>query len=176
MKVSHHAAVAIVLALILCAVPASYVAGFRYVNTPSVPMGLYKTRPAPKPIQRGEYVCLLASGAHAPNVLRGAVASGLLPTEWKVQSLMKRVAGVWGDVVTYENRVGVLVNGIAIRDSVRLPKDSYGNALPSPRFPVVLEPGQVWLASEHARGFDSRYFGPVEVAALGCVGEPAWTF
>lgn len=161
----------------LGSVPGAYFTGFRIVDSESVPMGVYSTRPAERSaLVVGAYVCLPATGESAPRALRAAVASGLVPQAWKHEPLLKRIAAVGGDVVTYVEGQGLRVNGKPQTNSLPLPADSYGNALPRPTWPVTLDNDEVWLTSEHARGFDSRYFGPVNTTALTCVGEPVWTF
>jgi conjugative transfer signal peptidase TraF len=160
----------------LSSVPGAYFGGLRIVNSESVPMGVYATEDVTTSrVARGAYACLPATSPLAPNALRSAVWSGLVPQSWKREPLLKRVVAVAGDRLTYKRGVGVLVNGEVLADSVALELDSYGNPLPHANYPVVLGQGEVWLSSEHARGFDSRYFGPVRVAALSCVGEPVWT-
>ena len=160
----------------LSLVPSAHYAGVRIVTTPSVPMGLYATRALGEDEVPGvgAYVCLPPLSSEGPRALRQAFADGLLPSAWRTRPLLKRVSATAGDVVTY-SEAGVLVNGRALPSSVALRVDRQGNALPAPLYPQQLGPSEVWLASEHPRGFDSRYFGPVRVEALTCVGEPLWT-
>ena len=149
--------------------------GLRFVLTPSVPLGLYKTRPYQgQSLSVGQYVCVQTRGANAPEGLRRAFADGTLPADWRNRDLLKRVVAGAGSVVEYANDA-VTVDGAALPSSRHLDKDRDGRALPTPPYPVVLGEAQVWVSSEHPRGFDSRYFGPVEKSAISCVGDLLWT-
>lgn len=155
----------------------AYAAGLRVVVTPSVPEGLYLARPRSTP-RVGEYACFEPGGLDAPAVLRLELASGHLPRFWYRSQLMKRVGAVRGDTVSVVRRHDgdhVAVNGTVLPSSRVHARDGVGHALPRARLPVTLEAGEVWLTSQHSRGYDSRYFGPVRVAALRCAARPLWT-
>lgn len=152
-----------------------YLSGMRIVMTPSVPMGLYSTR-ALSPdvaVRVGDYVCLPPVGEASPMSLREAFRMAILPDEWRWRPFLKRVAAVEGDLVSYDG--GVRVNGRLLPASQAVEHDRHGRPLPHPTYPRRLAHGEVWLTSEHPRGFDSRYFGPVQRRALTCVGGPLWT-
>lgn len=156
---------------------AAFAAGLRVVLTPSVPEGLYLARPLTAP-RVGEYVCFEPGGHDAPAPLRMALAVGHLPRFWYRSQLMKRVAAVAGAVVSHvalEDGDHVAVDGAVLPHSVVHARDGFGHRLPRPRLPLTLEEGEVWLSSDHSRGYDSRYFGPVRVAALRCSARPLWT-
>jgi type IV secretory pathway protease TraF len=68
----------------------------------------------------------------------------------------------------------VLINGALLPASVARQGD--GPIQPYADLPRELASGELWLASLHEEGFDSRYFGPVQRAALSCVAEPVWTW
>jgi conjugative transfer signal peptidase TraF len=145
-----------------------------FCDTPSVPRGFYALyRPNARPA-RDSYACLLGTRREAPEALRRAIATGLTPSYFRYRPLLKQVAGLPGDRITYVNDL-VHVNGRALPDSTALSEDSLGQKLPSPTYPITLQKGEVWLAAI-GRGFDSRYFGPVRVDALSCTGRPLWTF
>ena len=76
--------------------------------------------------------------------------------------LIKRVAAIPGDVVQVES-IGVRVNGMPWPDSAPLDRDARkGDALtPYPFGTYRVAAGQLWVMSDHPRGIDSRYFGPV---------------
>ena len=63
---------------------------------------------------------------------------------------------------------GLLVNGHPVAASRPLGQDSAGRPLPHAPFGSRrLAPGEVWLfAPYHPRSYDSRYFGPVALAAV----------
>lgn len=148
--------------------------GLMFIYTPSVPLGFYRRHALSSDARVGEYVCVDAVNAYAPAELRLRVRDGRLPATWTHEPLVKRVVGVAGATVTAD-RAGVHVDGVRVPRSVAHVRDGLGHALPSPSYPVRLEPDEVWLASTHSEGFDSRYFGAVNRAALSCVAEALWT-
>ena len=81
--------------------------------------------------------------------------------------LLKQIAAVPGDTVRV-TEAGISVNGRPLPHTAPLASDSQGRPLPHvPPGIYQVEPGTVWLLSTYnARSFDSRYFGPVPVAAL----------
>jgi conjugative transfer signal peptidase TraF len=149
--------------------------GLRLVTSPSVPMGVYATEGVPPSRMRvGGYALLEPESPHAPSLLRDGVRAGEFPRTW-ADGLMKRVAAREGDVIALVDGA-LAVNGAPLSHSRLRETDSTGRALPRPAFPVVLRRGEVWLASEHDDGFDSRYFGPVDERATSAVGRPLWTW
>ena len=86
---------------------------------------------------------------------RGPCPDGSLP-------LIKRVAGVAGDVVTATD-AGVEINGRPLPHSRPLDLDSQGKTLPHLRGVFRLKAGEIWAAGEHENSFDSRYYGPVKL-------------
>lgn len=140
--------------------------GLRFNSTSSMPLGFYRIATAP--VTRGAYVtaCLPASNPFV-TLIRGRLyehdgscPSGLTP-------LIKPVAAVAGDHVTLTTQA-VYVNGIELKGSATLPHDGVGRPLPAwPRGTYDVAPGTVWLVSTYSpRSLDSRYFGPVPVAAI----------
>jgi conjugative transfer signal peptidase TraF len=81
-----------------------------------------------------------------------------------------------GDTVTVTVS-GLRVNGIPVPNSRALATDHGGRRLP--RLPLrsqVVGPGTLWVVSAYARtSFDSRYFGPVVLAAVRSYLRPVWT-
>jgi conjugative transfer signal peptidase TraF len=152
--------------------------GVLIVHTPSIAEGVYLRRPLGDegPLKLGDVVCLDATSTFAPEVLRDGVAAGRFPAAWRTEPLVKHVAALGGDELGYELELGVVVNGKALPNSVRKVVDLEGKPLPSPPVPARVPAGQVWLASTHSDGFDSRYLGPIDQRALSCVAEPLWIF
>lgn len=153
-----------------------FVFGVQIVTTKSVPVGVYlRTSLERAGLRRGDYVCFEGWRDAAPALLREAAHRGAVPAAF-VQSdrLTKRVAALGGDRITYEDD-HVMVNGRPLAESTAL-RSSRGVALPQPSYPRLLAADEVWLSSEHARGFDSRYFGPVKRAALSCHAELLWAW
>jgi conjugative transfer signal peptidase TraF len=140
--------------------------GLRYNSTSSMPQGFYRITNTS--VSRGAYVtvCLPADNPFVPLMRNrlyehnGSCASGLTP-------LIKPVAAVAGDSITLTEHA-VYVNGAALGGSPTLARDGEGRPLPSwPRGTYRVAQGTVWLVSTYSRrSLDSRYFGPVPVAAI----------
>ncbi len=147
------------------AVTAANGVGWNLTN--SEPPGLWRTAGAALPATLGEYVaaCPLKSGVVALAAKRGYIAPGDCPTG--LMPLLKQIAAVPGDTVRV-TEAGISVNGRPLPHTAPLASDSQGRPLPHvPPGIYQVEPGTVWLLSTYnARSFDSRYFGPVPVAAL----------
>lgn len=79
--------------------------------------------------------------------------------------LVKDVGALPGDAITRQGSA-VYRNGVEIPLSTILAADSNGVELQCINYPVIVPEGHIWLSSRHARGYDSRYFGPVSVQQL----------
>ena len=143
-------------------------------TTDSMPIGLWLETSA-QLVRSGDVVllCLLDTPAERLGRSRGYIARGSCPTGGEV--LLKPVAATAGDDVEVTPS-GISVNGIAIRNSAQLSRDSLGRPLPAfPAGQYRVPFGELWLVSAHnARSFDSRYFGPVPVAAVRGTVRPLW--
>ena len=107
--------------------------------------------------EKGSVVSFCTPIPH-PALLRGTCPDSSMP-------LLKRVAGVAGDVVRTTD-AGTKINGVFIVNSRPLDLDSSGKALPHLRGEFRLKKGEIWAAGEHSNSFDSRYFGPVTITLL----------
>jgi conjugative transfer signal peptidase TraF len=132
--------------------------------TASLPRGLYAIDRGVGPA-RGDTVVFKVPVSVADLVL----ARRYLPDG---AQLLKRVVAVAGDDVCLDGRL-YAVDGQAIA-AVRA-EDSLGRPLPRYRFCGVVGSGEVYVATEAPRSFDSRYFGPVRVSDLTVV-KPLWTY
>lgn len=152
--------------------------GVLIVHTPSIAEGVYLRKPvgAERALKMRDVVCLDATSTFAPEVLREGIASGRFPAFWSAEPLVKHVAALGGTALAYDPDRGVVVDGEALSNSRRKAVDLEGKPLPSPAVPARVPAGQVWLASSHPDGFDSRYMGAVDVRALSCVAEALWVF
>jgi conjugative transfer signal peptidase TraF len=163
-----------VLGSALLVLVACWLAGLRLNLTGSLPLGLYRT--VPGPLGRGSLVlvCLPPRVAALARIRgyvpRGGVCpGGILPVG-------KPVLALSGDTITV-TAAGLRVNGVPIRNSLALATDHRGRPLPrlAPG-PQVVRPGTLWVVSTYARmSFDSRYFGPVALAAVRSYLRPVWT-
>lgn len=153
-----------------CVLGGSAASGLRWNLSPSLEPGLYRQSfGAP---ERGDVVlvCLPeAIGRWARG--RGYLGRGDCPGA--SAPLGKRIAAVAGDHVEVE-KPGVAVNGQWLEGTRRVGHDSLGRRVPLvPEGEAVLGPDEVWLHSgRRPRSFDSRVFGPLEVARIRAVLEP----
>jgi len=81
--------------------------------------------------------------------------------------LLKPIVAKAGDMVELSGR-GISVNGLLLRNTAPLSKDTKGRPLERWHFGrYAVTPGTFWVASSyHSRSFDSRYFGPVYTTAI----------
>lgn len=153
-------------------------AGFRIQHTASLPKGIYRVVRSAEPAEllRPGVIglwCLplrTARWAATRGYLRpGRCASGIEP-------LAKVVLATGGDTVDFDAR-GVSVGGRRVANTQPLSRDGMGRSLPPTSFGRhVLRPGDAWAWSPFTRrSFDSRYLGPLPVAALQGIVRPVWT-
>ncbi len=127
--------------------------------SPSVPYGLYALRPVPAHLDHGMLVVL-----PVPRRVR-AWWSSWVP-------LLKRVTGLAGDRVCHQDHI-LYVNGA---DFGPVLQTAHGRPLPQLQGCLVVQAGEVFLASPIAHSLDSRYFGPVPLAAIRSVAVPLVTW
>lgn len=146
-------------------------AGFRFNSTPSTPTGVYRLSSAPP--KHGDTVayCLRGEAAELARqrgyLTEGSCPSGLCP-------VLKTVAGLPGDTLS-QGIDGLRVNGLLQPHSAVLPFDSHGRSMAGALLPPTVPEGMAVLLSDHAGGFDSRYFGLVPLADLRRY-TPVFTF
>jgi conjugative transfer signal peptidase TraF len=135
--------------------------GLRINTSPSLPMGLYITADSDANLVEFCPVEPFATLA----IVRGYRDSGICPDG--AAPLMKPVVAKPGDVVELSAR-GISVNGALLSNTAPLSKDTKGRPLePWPFGRYLVASGTVWVASSyHPRSFDSRYFGPISMAAI----------
>ena len=78
------------------------------------------------------------------------------------------IAGIAGDAVCALD-TALTVNGTII---VEVPPPAAAPERPALRGCEIMAPGMVYLVGLHPRSFDSRYWGPVENAAIIAKVEP----
>lgn len=121
----------------------------------SAPIGLYLITPA-APLEVGDMVAARApDGARQLAATRGYLPSGV--------PLVKQVEAMEGSRVC-ALRSRVIVDGRTLAH--RRKRDAEGRAMPWWTGCRRLQPGEVLLINRAAASFDSRYFGPVQVAAI----------
>jgi conjugative transfer signal peptidase TraF len=153
---------------LLCAL-ACLLAGHLIWNwTPSLPLGLYwlSRGAAPGP---GKLVAFPVPA----NVQDLVLARNYLPPG---AMLVKTVVATAGDrVCTAEGTFSVNGRPLAGGGHI-LTEDSAGRPLPHYEGCGEVPEGQVFVASPHARSFDSRTFGPVRAADIRGTVTPLWTY
>lgn len=124
--------------------------------TPSEPVGIY--RRVSGRAERGALVLLNQPHDSASSILERYLPANI--------PLIKRIAAIPSDVVE-TSAYGVRVEGILWPDSSPLTHDQEGRSLqPYPFGTYRVPAGQVWVMSNHPRGLDSRYFGPVTQSSV----------
>jgi conjugative transfer signal peptidase TraF len=105
---------------------------------------------------------------------RGYLGPGDCPGH--TQPVLKHVGAVAGDVIGLD-RDGVSINGVRTIAQPIDPIDSAGRPLPHIAFGAHAVPdGLVWLLGlGSSRSWDSRYFGPISMAAVRGVVRPVLT-
>ena len=163
------------LGLVVTGGAISQMVGLRLNDSISMPRGLYRVEPLDGPLQRGEVVtvCPPMGMAMLDAIQRDYVPHG--NCEGGFAPLVKPVGAVPGDEVSL-TPFGISVNGEAFPNTAQLVADSAGrllHAMPSMTYEVAA--GQVWLiANFNEKSFDSRYFGPVPIAAVMSRARPVW--
>lgn len=76
---------------------------------------------------------------------------------------LKRVAGLPGDLIELSSEGYEIAAGKILNHSVALSTDNIGTKLETYPLPIKLASDEVWLTSDVARGFDSRYLGPARI-------------
>jgi conjugative transfer signal peptidase TraF len=161
-----------VLALLDVMILAANVAGFRINKTASMPLGIYRLRPArAEPLARDLLVAICPSG----DALRVGLARGYLrpgPCPGNVEPLLKRIAAVAGDAVSVTDS-RVAIDGSALPNSGRVARDCQDRAVPRiPAGTYRILPGKIWLFAPVPRSWDSRYFGPQRAADVVGIATP----
>lgn len=164
----------LVTATLLAILPAvlfvgAWAAGFRLNVTPSYPLGLWRIVPLHRDVTVGDlvFICPPQSPDFEMARTRGYLRSGLCPG-W-LSPLIKTVVAVAGQRV--EVAMDVTIDGIPLDHSDVHRTDAEGWALPTFAGGVVPS-GQIFLHSDFAGSYDSRYFGPIPAAGVLGLAQP----
>jgi conjugal transfer pilin signal peptidase TrbI len=147
--------------------------GYRVNRSESLPGHVYLITALgeDEPLKIGDIVLIDLSKISNPVIERG-MKRGYVSRAWN-QPMLKRIGAVPGDTVYLKN--GFLsVNGEATEKITVAPRDSFGGELSPWPTPVALHTNQYWLVSDPERGFDSRYFGPIQRDALTHKADPVF--
>ncbi len=151
----------------------SFISGLRVNLTPSFPLGLWRIEPLLRDVAVGDriFICPPASAAFQQARERGYLGHGLCPG-W-FAPLIKTVAAVSGQHVVIHGEIAI--DGVPVDHSTVRPVDGQGKALP-PASGGIVPPGQLFLFSEYAGSYDSRYFGPIPAAGVLGLAYPLLVF
>jgi conjugative transfer signal peptidase TraF len=156
------AAIALAIALLIGAGKAS---GIRISTTDSAaPAGVYRI--IGREVRRGTLVAAcLPLGVAKLGLARGYLQAGDCPGD--AEPVDKIVGALPGDLLDIEPD-SVSVNGVRFPDSATASRDSAGCPLAHVAWGERrVAPGEVWLFGfNDRRSWDSRYFGPVPLAAI----------
>lgn len=150
-----------------------WVGGFRLNATPSYPLGLWRIERAVAPIKVGDliFICMPEGEGLSLGLARGYLRPGLCPGG--AGPLIKTVAAMSGEVV--EVGRSVTIGGRPLAHSRISLVDAEGRPLAAYSGGVV-PPSHLYLHSDYAGSYDSRYFGPLPEAGLLGLARPVATF
>jgi len=160
-------------ALVVGIVIAGWCAGLRLNMTPSYPRGLWRIEALDRPAAVGDLVFICPPDTAAFErafdrgyIRRGLCAGGLSP-------LIKTVAAVGGQQVDVADQVSI--DGRSLPSSIVHHADAAGRPL-SPFAGGVVPAGELFLHSDFAGSYDSRYFGPIPSSGVLGLARPILTF
>ncbi|MHB1101732.1 MAG: conjugative transfer signal peptidase TraF [Devosia sp.] len=161
------------LAILPALVGVGFLAGLRVNLTPSYPLGLWRIVPLEREIAVGDrvFICPPQVAAFELARERGYLGHGLCPG-W-FSPLIKSVVAIAGQHVVIDGDIAV--DGTRLAHSSVRPIDSEGRAL-VPAGGGVVPPGQLFLLSEFAGSYDSRYFGPIPADGVLGLAHPLLVF
>lgn len=147
--------------------------GLRLNLTRSYPLGLWRIEPLDGPPAAGDlvFICPPDSAAFRMARERGYLGRGLCPG-W-FSPLIKTVVATEGHAT--EIGAGISVDGRLIPNSGVQPRDAAGRALTHFNGGKV-PAGFLFLHSDFAGSYDSRYFGPIPASGVLGRAHPLLTF
>jgi type IV secretory pathway protease TraF len=132
--------------------------------SPSLPLGVYRLHPVPAPLHLGDVVLF-----RRPPAVQ-AFWSAWVPLMKPIIALGGDVVCNLGDVLFSSATPGYPYGPILHETSTGQPLPALGEGC----FCVL--PGTVFVATDHVRSLDSRYFGAVPLAAVTALATPLWTW
>lgn len=143
--------------------------GTRVNLTPSYPIGLWHIEPLPREVAVGDriFICPPPNAVFVVARERGYLGQGLCPG-W-FSPLIKTVMAVSGQHVVIAGHV--TIDGTHIDHSSVRQVDGQGRGL-TPATSGTVPPDQLFLFSEFAGSYDSRYFGPIPAAGVLGLAQP----
>ncbi len=171
MTMRRRRAAAIMALILIPAVmlAAAYGAGFRINLTPSYPLGLWRIEAMNRPVAIGDliFICPPRTPVFALGVERGYVRSGTCAGG--MSPLIKTVAAMPGQQVEIARHV--VIDGRDLQHSDLHAVDADGKTL-VPWSGGVVPSGNLFLHSDFAGSYDSRYFGPIPATGILGLARP----
>ena len=165
----------IVASLILLSVLAGVglFAGLRVNLTPSYSLGLWRIEPLSRDVTAGDkiFICPPSTMAFATARERGYLGHGLCPG-W-FSPLIKTVVAAAGQHFVVDGSVAV--EGVRLPHSSVRAVDGQGRPL-APAGSGIVPAGKIFLFSEFAGSYDSRYFGPIPANGVLGLAQPLLVF
>lgn len=171
MTVQPRPITTIVASLVILAMLAGmgFVAGLRINLTPSYPLGLWRIERLGRDVAVGDriFICPPPVPAFELARERGYLGRGLCPG-W-FSPLIKTVVAVGGQRVVVDG--SITIDGAFFAHSSVRSVDGKGRAI-APATSAVVPNGQLFLFSDFAGSYDSRYFGPIPAAGVLGLAHP----
>ncbi len=134
-------------------------------------MGVWKKEPVPDDaLLIGEHVLYCPPASLAESAQRAGIL-GKGACRGHTEPMIKRVVAGPGDAV-WVNHGGVWVNGVLLDNSRPIADVPGALRRIFPGYKHVLSAGEVWLYSDHPRGYDSRYYGTAKRDNIVSVVRP----
>ncbi|PSM15886.1 MULTISPECIES: conjugative transfer signal peptidase TraF [unclassified Nitratireductor] len=149
-----------------------YLGSLRFNLTSSYPLGIWRIAPLDREVAVGDLIMICPPPTPVFTLARqrGYLRSGLC-SGW-LSPMIKTVAATQGQRVEIAGSVSV--DGVPLAGSELRAADGEGRAL-IPFAGGVVPPGRIFLHSDFAGSYDSRYFGPVPAAGVLGLAQPVLT-
>ncbi|MDA9448359.1 conjugative transfer signal peptidase TraF [Bradyrhizobium sp. CCBAU 21360] len=159
--------------LVAAVAGAGWCAGLRINMTPSYPRGLWRIEPLDRAAAAGDlvFICPPDTAEFERALARGYIRRGLCAGG--LSPLIKTVAAVSGQQIDVADQVSI--DGRPLPDSVVRQTDAAGRPL-APFAGGVISAGDLYLHSDFAGSYDSRYFGPIPSSGVLGLARPVFTF
>ncbi|WLB24483.1 conjugative transfer signal peptidase TraF [Bradyrhizobium japonicum] len=159
--------------LVAAVAGASWGAGLRINMTPSYPRGVWRIETVDRAVAAGDlvFICPPDTAEFERAFARGYIRRGLCAGG--LSPLIKTVAAVSGQQVDVADQVSI--DGRPLPDSDVRHTDAAGRPL-APFAGGVIPAGELYLHSDFAGSYDSRYFGPISSSGVLGLARPVLTF
>jgi conjugative transfer signal peptidase TraF len=152
---------------------AGWMGGLRVNTTPSEPLGLWRIAPLTSPVRVGQtvFICPPDNPTMRDARMRGYLRAGLCAGGFG--PLIKTVIAVAGQRIEVTDHV--VVDSVHVAGSRVAERDGEGRPLQHDLSRIV-PPGAIYLHSDFAGSWDSRYFGPVPASGILGMAQQVLTY